>query len=63
MMGAVLVAASVRGYLFRIINPLQRLGIFASGLLFIGPGVIMPLAGLATVGVALVPNFFLKRVA
>jgi TRAP transporter 4TM/12TM fusion protein len=60
MVGAVLVAASVRGYLFRILNPFQRLGIFASGLLFIGPGIIMPLAGLATVGVALAP-FLIRR--
>ena len=61
MVGAVLVAASVRGYLFRILNPFQRLAVFASGLLFIGPGIIMPLAGLATVGVALVPYLFRRR--
>ncbi len=61
MVGAVLVAASVRGYLFRILNPFQRLGVFASGLLFIGPGIIMPLAGLATAGVALAPYLFRRR--
>ncbi len=61
MVGAVLVAASVRGYLFSILNPFQRLGVFASGLLFIGPGIIMPLAGLATMGVALVPDLLRRR--
>ena len=63
LVGAVLLAASVRGYLFRILNSFQRIGIFVSGLLFIGPGITLPLVGLAIVGVVLVPNFFLKRVA
>ncbi|MFQ5682563.1 MAG: TRAP transporter permease [Candidatus Binatia bacterium] len=43
--GAVLLAAGVRGYFFRNLNLLQRLVVFASGLLFIAPGVTMPLLG------------------
>ncbi len=56
--GSVFVAGSIRGYLFKNLNLLQQLVIFAGGLLFIAPGVIMPLAGLAAVAVSLTPSYF-----
>ncbi len=56
--GSVFVAGSIRGYLFKNLNLLQQLVVFAGGLLFIAPGVIMPLAGLAAVAVSLTPSYF-----
>jgi len=50
-------AGSIRGYFFKNLNLLQQLVVFAGGLLFIAPGVTMPLVGLAAVAVALTPNF------
>jgi TRAP transporter 4TM/12TM fusion protein len=58
--GSVFVAGSIRGYLFKNLNLLQQLVVFAGGLLFIAPGVIMPLAGLAAVAVSLTPSYFRK---
>ncbi len=55
--GSVLLAGSIRGYLFNNLTLLQQLVVFAGGLLFIAPGVTMPLVGLAAVAVALTPNF------
>lgn len=43
--GAVLLAGSIRGYLLRDLSSIQRLVVFASGLLFIAPGITMPLLG------------------
>ena len=58
--GSVLLAGSIRGYLFNNLNLLQQLVVFAGGLLFIAPGVIMPLVGLAAVAVSLTPSYFRK---
>ncbi len=63
MVGAILLAASARGYLFRNLNPLQRLVVFASGLLFIASGVILPLVGAALTALAYSVPFLRWRVA
>lgn len=55
-MGAVLLAGSVRGFFVGRLNPAQRLVIFGGGLLFIAPGIIMPLSGLIAVALVLTPN-------
>ncbi len=56
--GSILLAGSIRGYLFNNLNLLQQLVVFAGGLLFIAPGITMPLVGLAAVAAALTPNFY-----
>lgn len=47
VVGAGLLAAGIRGYLFSLLNPLQRLLIVAGGLFMIAPGFALPLTGLA----------------
>jgi len=53
--GAMLVAGSVRGYFLDLLHPFQRVILFAAGLLFIAPGIAMPLAGLGAAALALTP--------
>ena len=47
VIGAVLVAAGVRGYLTRPLNPFECIAVLVAGILFILPGYQLPLAGLA----------------
>ena len=47
IVGAVLVACAVQGYLLSDINILERIAVFIAGVLFILPGYKLPLAGLA----------------
>jgi TRAP transporter 4TM/12TM fusion protein len=46
IVGAMMLAAGIRGYAFGHLNVLQKLLIFVGGLLFIAPGFYMPLIGL-----------------
>jgi TRAP transporter 4TM/12TM fusion protein len=59
--GAVLVACAVRGFALRNLNMVQRLLCFAAGVLFIAPGVTMPLIGLAIAGAVLVSQYFGRK--
>jgi len=61
MIGAILVAGAIRGYCFGLLHPLQRIVFLAAGLLFIAPGIVMPLAGLGAAVVALAPTLFRRR--
>ncbi len=61
LIGSVLVAAGVRGYLTDHLNVLQRLLVFAAGLLFIAPGNELPLIGLAVTLVAVGPQWLRGR--
>ena len=54
--GATLLAGGVRGYMAGELAPWQRAVIGAGGLLFIAPGLLMPLAGLALTGLAMIPQ-------
>ena len=54
--GSVLLAGGIRGYMLGLLNIVQRLVLFASGLLLIAPGVTLPLAGLGASAVALAPK-------
>jgi TRAP transporter 4TM/12TM fusion protein len=51
--GSILVACAVRGYLFGHISAIPRILVFSAGLLFIAPGVKLPLTGLAIIGVVI----------
>jgi TRAP-type uncharacterized transport system fused permease subunit len=62
IVGAMLVAGSIRGYFLGLLHPLQRMVFFAAGLLFIAPGVVMPLAGLGAAALALTPAVFRRAV-
>jgi TRAP transporter 4TM/12TM fusion protein len=61
LIGAVLVAAGVRGYLFTPLNILQCLMVFAAGLLFIAPGNELPLIGLGVALLAVGPTWAMAR--
>ncbi len=61
--GATLVAAGIRGYLFGLLNPFQRLVLFGAGLLLIAPGLTLPLAGLAAAAAVLSPKLMRLRSA
>lgn len=54
--GACLVAAATRGYLFSPLNVVQGIGIFVAGLLWITPGLAFPAACLVLAAVALIPD-------
>jgi TRAP transporter 4TM/12TM fusion protein len=45
--GAVLVACAVQGFVLRRINLIERILLFAAGVLFIAPGIVLPAIGLA----------------
>jgi len=62
VVGAMLVAGSIRGYFLGLLHPVQRIIFFAAGLLFIAPGIAMPLAGLGAATLALAPWAFHRRV-
>ena len=54
--GACLVAAGTRGYLFSHLNMVQRVVIFVAGLFWIAPGLIAPGIGLALLVAVLMPD-------
>ena len=54
--GACLVAAATRGYLFSVLNPVQRVLVFAAGLLWIAPGLTWPAIGLALTLAGIAPD-------
>ncbi len=60
--GAVLIAAGIRGYAFDHLNVFQKIFIFAGGLLMIAPGVYMPVIGLAIALVTLGTPFIRRRI-
>lgn len=62
-LGAILVAAGIRGYAFGHLNSVQKIIIFAGGLLLIAPGIYMPLIGLAAALVAAGPHLLRRRLA
>jgi TRAP-type uncharacterized transport system fused permease subunit len=59
--GAALLAAGIRGYLFGLINPVQRLALFAAGLMLIAPGIQWPAIGLVAAAVILAPKLMALR--
>ena len=59
--GATLLAAGIRGYLFGLLNPFQRLILFAAGLMLIAPGLSLPLAGLVAALVVMSPKLMALR--
>ncbi|MBT4938761.1 MAG: TRAP transporter large permease subunit, partial [Rhodospirillaceae bacterium] len=63
VIGASLVAAGIRGYLFGHLNSVQRIILFVGGLSLIAPGLTWPLMGLGISIVALVPNLLALRAA
>ncbi len=63
VVGATAVAGAIRGYALSDINPVQRLLLFAGGLLLIAPGLWYPLTGLALAAVAVVPGILSFRKA
>lgn len=54
--GAVLLAAGIRGYAFGPINRWQRALLIVAGILFIAPGIPLPLIGMALTGAAFAPR-------
>jgi len=61
--GATLLAAGIRGYALSALNPLQRVMVFIGGLLFIAPGITLPLIGLAASLAALAPDLLRRKAA
>lgn len=61
--GAILLAAGIRGYLFGGLNVIQRLVLFGGGLLLIAPGVSLPVTGVAAAAIALSPKLLHLRAA
>jgi TRAP-type uncharacterized transport system fused permease subunit len=62
IVGAILVAGSIRGYFLGLLHPLQRVVFFAAGLLFIAPGIVMPMLGLGAAALAMAPGAFRRTV-
>lgn len=60
-LGAALLAAGIRGYLFGLLNVVQRLMVFGAGLLLIAPGFTLPLVGIGVTALALAPQWFRQR--
>jgi len=54
--GAVLLAAGIRGYALGLINGWQRTLLIVAGIFFIAPGITLPLMGLVLTGTALGPR-------
>jgi TRAP transporter 4TM/12TM fusion protein len=63
VIGATLVACGIRGFALSPLNVIQRLVVFAGGLLLIAPGLTMPLIGLGLGLAAIVPGFVRARMA
>ena len=61
--GATLLAAGIRGFALSPLNPLQRIVVFASGLLLIAPGHTMPLIGFAASVAVLAPGLVRRKFA
>jgi len=61
--GATFVACGIRGFALSPLNVIQRLVVFAGGLLLIAPGLTMPLIGLGLGLVAIAPGFVRARSA
>ena len=61
VIGASLVAAGIRGYLFGLLNLIQRIVLFAGGLFLIAPDITFPLIGLGISFAALIPNLWVLR--
>jgi len=59
--GAVLLACGIRGYALDLLDPVQRVLFMAGGLLFIAPGWMPPMAGLAIVAAAYSLRFLRPR--
>jgi TRAP transporter 4TM/12TM fusion protein len=60
VIGAVLVAAGVRGYLLRPLNVIECILVLIAGILFILPGYQLPLAGLAILAAMLMVQRFAR---
>ena len=52
IVGSVLLACGIRGYAHEPLSEIQRILVIAAGLLFIAPGLLPPLIGLAIVVIA-----------
>jgi TRAP transporter 4TM/12TM fusion protein len=63
VIGAILLAGGIRGYMFGLLNVLQRLVLFGGGLLLIAPGVMWPLIGLGASALVLLPKISQLRVS
>jgi TRAP-type uncharacterized transport system fused permease subunit len=63
VVGSVLLAGGIRGYMFGHLNVLQRLVLFGGGLLLIAPGVVLPLAGLGASLLVLAPKLTQLRIS
>ncbi|MDP2620437.1 MAG: TRAP transporter fused permease subunit [Hyphomicrobiales bacterium] len=61
--GSVLLACGIRGYALDHLGPVQRVLFMAGGLLFIAPGWVAPLAGLAVIAAAYSMRYLRPRVA
>ena len=61
VLGGTAIAAAVRGFAIADLNAVQRLMIFAGGLLLIGPGLYYPLGGLVLCAAAILPQVILAR--
>ncbi len=60
VVGAGLLAVGIRGYMFSLLNPIQRLLLIGGGLLMISPGFQLPLTGLGLAAIALAPAAFAR---
>ncbi len=63
IIGATFVACGIRGYALSALNVIQRLVVFAGGLLLIAPGLTMPLIGLGVALAAIAPGAIRARAA
>jgi TRAP transporter 4TM/12TM fusion protein len=61
LVGAVLLSAALRGYLIAPLGVLGRLTLGAAAVLFIAPGVMLPLVGAGTAGLILLVQKFLPE--
>ena len=53
-----IVACGIRGFAFGHLNPVQQVLFAISGILFIAPGITLPIAGLGVVLVAMAPKLY-----
>ena len=63
LIGATLLACGIRGFGLSPLNVVQRLIVFAGGLLLIAPGLAMPLVGLGLGLAAIAPGLLRQRVS
>jgi TRAP transporter 4TM/12TM fusion protein len=61
VIGAVLIACAVQGYLLREAGVIERIALFAAGVLFILPGFQLPLIGLAILAMVVAIQRFVRR--